>query len=168
MDIQPHVEHAMVDFMAAVDQLRYEHEALKTQLIELESAWLEATLVEPAKKIAAIAAVAEAAEAYLRTLHTHAAWEDGVLFPMVTMYFVNHAEQVQSIEADHEEAEHDLRTFLTLAHQVAEPVEHAHEQAMGLKLLHACRLLNRHFTAEEEIVFPLAEFILEDIDYMSL
>jgi iron-sulfur cluster repair protein YtfE (RIC family) len=153
MDVPAHIEHAMVDFMAAVDQLRHEHEELKTQLSELESA---------------IGSVAQAAEAYLRTLHTHASWEDGVLFPMVTMYFVNHAEQVQTIEADHEEAEHDLRTFITLARQVVNPVEHEHEQAMGLKLLHACRLLNRHFTAEEEIVFPLAEFILEDIDYMSL
>lgn len=168
MDVQANVEHAMVDFMAAVDQLRHEHEELKTQLIELESAWLEVTVSEPQHKAEAIGAVAQAAEAYLRTLHTHAAWEDGVLFPMVSMYFVDKAEQVNTIEADHEEAEHDLRTFLTLARQVAGTVELAHEQAMGLKLLHACRLLNRHFTAEEEIVFPLAEFILEDIDYMSL
>jgi iron-sulfur cluster repair protein YtfE (RIC family) len=168
MDVPAHIEHAMVDFMAAVDQLRHEHEELKTQLIELESAWLEVTVTDPHNKAAAIDTVAQAAEAYLRTLHTHASWEDGVLFPMVTMYFVNHAEQVQTIEADHEEAEHDLRTFITLARQVVNPVEHEHEQAMGLKLLHACRVLNRHFTAEEEIVFPLAEFILEDIDYMSL
>lgn len=169
MDVGTVIKHPMVDFMNAVDQLRNEHDGLKANLVLLENKWqqVEAEPVE-AKQMALIQVFAQRVEAYLKVLHAHAEWEDNVMFPMVSMYFQANADQVAAIEADHAQAELDLRTFITIARGLEQPVTRVQVQAIGMKLLHACRLLHNHFEVEEEIIFPLAEEILEDIDYMSL
>jgi hemerythrin-like domain-containing protein len=169
MDVGTTVKHPMVDFIHAVDQLRNEHEGLRATLIRMEETWHK-IITQPtmSQKVADIQALAQRVEAYLNVLHAHAIWEDEVLFPMVSMYFQANAEQVHQIEADHAQAETDLRTFITIARAADAQMQEGQVQTVGMKLLHACRLLTNHFNVEEQIVFPLAEEILEDIDYMSL
>lgn len=169
MDVGVAIKHPMLDFMNAVDQLRNEHVELKTNLVFLENKWqqIEAETDE-AKQFQLIQESAQRVEAYLKILHAHAEWEDTVMFPMVSMYFQANADQVAAIEADHAQAEVDFRTFITEARGVEQHFTREHVQVIGMRLLHACRLMNNHFVIEEEIIFPLAEEILEDIDYMSL
>jgi hemerythrin-like domain-containing protein len=169
MDIATAVKHPMIDFIHAVDQLRNEHEGLKANLVLLENKWIQiGNDTNERSKSEDIRQLAQRVEAYLKVLHAHADWEDTVLFPMVSMYFTANAEQVAKIEADHAQAEVDLKTFVTIARAVDQLVQPEQLQAIGMKLLHACRLLHNHFVVEEQIIFPLAEEILEDIDYMSL
>lgn len=169
MDVGTAIKHPMVDFMNAVDQLRNEHEGLKANLGLLENKWKQVEAeVDEAKQVQLIQESAQRVEAYLKVLHAHAEWEDNVMFPMVSMYFQANAEQVAAIEADHAQAEIDLRTFITVARGLDNKCTREQLQMIGMKLLHACRLLHNHFIVEEEIIFPLAEEILEDIDYMSL
>lgn len=169
MDVGVAIKHPMVDFMNAVDQLRNEHVELKTNLVLLEKKWqqIEAE-TDKAKQFQLIQDSAQRVEAYLKILHAHAEWEDNVMFPMVSMYFQANADQVAAIEADHAQAEVDFRTFINEARGVEQHFKSEQVQIIGMRLLHACRLFNDHFVIEEEIIFPLAEEILEDIDYMSL
>jgi hemerythrin-like domain-containing protein len=169
MDVGTAIKHPMVDFMNAVDQLRNEHDGLKANLVLLEKKWMQVeTEGNEQEQIQVIQELAQRVEAYLKVLHAHAEWEDNVLFPMISMYFQANAAQVAAIEADHVQAELDLRTFITVAKSLDDNVTAEQVRTVGMKLLHACRLLNNHFVVEEEIIFPLAEEILEDIDYMSL
>lgn len=101
---------------------------------------------------------------FMGELDVHSEWEDQVLFPMVQEYTGKDMGPIAVMEYEHELAKQSVRRFLDAAGQLQVPVNCEAAKEAASHLLQAYVILNDHFTKEEEILFPLAEQMLTDIE----
>lgn len=156
-------------FVEAVDRLKAEHDELRALLYNIRN---KGNGVASASTIAAARArlqeLRSDVTAMMKKLQQHADWEERELFPMLSRYF--HRMYAPSIlpsiwvmEKDHQLAELFVQSFMEsvngyLAGQpipVKETVSH---------LVQACLILTEHLNLEEEVVYPMTEQILTDLD----
>jgi len=162
------IEHPMIRFTEALDQLKAEHEVLRGKLQEF--AVIE-EVIRAGKRdtdwYGTLRNLKERVETFLRLLDDHSEREDLTLFPTVKMYMEESAAVIDVLEEDHQLAVQYIQAFLEeLKHSVSPIYQGCAARIIEL-LMNAHRLLHDHFKAEERLIYPLADQILDDIDYLS-
>lgn len=159
----------------ATDRLMQEHELLREQLKTLEIAAKNIKqLQDLSKGVSVLRMLTEQTSAFVASLDSHAKWEDEELFPFLQAY--QHRMTAPSIapsfwvlEKDHQLAMLFIESFQEAAAQAVKPaaaalVKQRMEEAAG-NLIQACLILSDHLTMEEQLVFPLTEQVLTDLEY---
>lgn len=150
---------------SGIEQLREEHVVLKQRLLELYNV---------AKTIGQNPAVADwspiigelrgQTASFMVEMDVHSMWEDQVLFPMVQEYTGKDMGPVAVIEHEHELAKQNVRRFLETTERLTAPVGEEQAKEAASYLLQAYVILTDHFKKEEEVLFPMAEQMLADIE----
>lgn len=161
-------EHPMLKFTRALDQLKEEHEVLRKKLREFE---VIDEIIRAGKKntdwYGTLHNLKKRVEDFQELLTRHSDWEDEALFPTVSMYVEDNAGLVDVLEEDHYLAEQYIEAFLEELKKSAAPIyQPCARRIIGL-LMNAHQLLQDHLKAEEHHIYPIAEEIIEDIDYLS-
>lgn len=173
-------------FMMMVSRLKAEHDRLKEQVHRLHERSLDlATATSRGNRLQLLEELRLETAGLLADLEQHAKWEDEELFPAVMHYFKRRMEPTMMpsmwvLEKDHELALQFFDSFMELSCSILADLQ---QDGSGnaadsyydffdvLKraadhLTQACLILQGHFHMEEEFLFPLAEEILTDIDYL--
>ncbi|WP_179136156.1 hemerythrin domain-containing protein [Paenibacillus sp. 32352] len=156
----------------ALDRLKREHDDLLHGLNEL---YAQARQVEREadheRTLPLLLQLRLRVQAFSEELERHSEWEEHELYPFLNDYF--HRKHVPSIvpslwmlEKDHELASDNLNAFLKAVHVIENNPEAMLPSQATAYLIHACRMLQEHLRQEEQIVFPMTEQILTDMDYL--
>lgn len=161
-------EHPMLKFTRALDQLKEEHVVLRRKLREFE---VIDEIIRAGKKntdwYGTLRNLKERVEEFEVLLTRHSDWEDEALFPTVAMYVEDDANMAEVLEEDHHLAVQYLQAFKEELKKCAAPIyQPCAKRIIGL-LMNAHQLLQDHLQAEEHHIYPIAEEIIEDIDYLS-
>lgn len=160
--------HPIVAFTQALDQLEEEHIKLKFKLEEFVA--INETVREGKAQsdwFATLRELKTQVEIFMGELQQHATWEEQALFPMVGLYAEENRSILEVIEGDHLLAEQYLQAFLNELSKTVAPVNQKKAEEIMTLLMSGNQLLLDHFTEEEHHVFPLADEIKKDIDYLS-
>ncbi|MFB9324868.1 hemerythrin domain-containing protein [Paenibacillus aurantiacus] len=166
-------------FMELAQRLQREHEQLKDRcgaLCELSRRAASSTsLIEAAPLLSELRTQAAS---LLALLERHSTWEDGELFPFFSRYYKLKMEptimpSLWVLEKDHELAVQFFESFLqksdaligllsmdTQGAKLTEVKQSCDDLTQG------CLILTSHFEMEEELIYPMAEDILTDMDYL--
>lgn len=156
----------------ALDRLKREHDDLLRGMNEL---YAQARLAEreavPKRALPLLLQLRLKVQALSEELERHSVWEEHELYPFLNDYF--HRKHSPSIvpslwmlEKDHELATDNLNSFLKAVHVIENNPEAMLPSQAAAYLIHACRILQEHLRREEQIVFPMTEQILTDMDYL--
>ncbi|NOU91766.1 hemerythrin [Paenibacillus sp. LMG 31456] len=160
------------ELSAALDRLTQEHGELMQVLLDMES---QARQLEQetdmSKALPSLLHLRLWVKAFMQELERHSEWEKKELFPFLNNYF--HQELSPSmipsfwaLEKDHELAEEYIQYFLRAVHEVKQESELGQLHQALAYLIHACRILKEHLAKEEQLVFPMTEQVLTDLDYL--
>lgn len=103
-------------------------------------------------------------EAFMGEMELHSAWEDHILFPMVQEYTGKDMGPVAVMEHEHELAKQNVQRFLDIIGGLPASVGSEEAKEAASYLLQVYVILMDHFKKEEEVLFPLAEQMLTDIE----
>lgn len=166
-------------FMELAMRLAREHEQLKHQcdaLRELSSRTAASTSLAGA--IPMLTELRGHTSTLLRQLERHSRWEDKELFPYFSRYYKLKMEptimpSLWVLEKDHELALQFFASFLQASNSLMGlmVVEELGASLSEVKhscddLTQGCLILTSHFQMEEELIYPMAEEILTDMDYL--
>jgi Hemerythrin HHE cation binding domain. len=162
-------------------RLEAEHEQIKAMCSALcQQSIHYATGMSSYVTIQGLSVLRDEAELLLIELKKHSSWEEEALFPVLMHYSHKKIEptimpSLWVLEKDHELAVLYIESFIqassTLLHSWRlDPLSGArlqHELKESCDCLtQGCFILTAHFQMEEELLFPLAEEILTDMDYL--
>ncbi|KRE57808.1 hemerythrin domain-containing protein [Paenibacillus sp. Soil750] len=159
-----------VELEYATDRLVAEHEELRSRLKMIEAGAKEVILVDdPVRGVELVQDLRKQTSLFVKVLERHSEWEEHDLFPFLSGYF--HRESVPSIlpsfwvlEKDHELGMSFIESFQEMS-KVVRPTAGQKQLAEAAgHLVQACLILNDHLTMEEQLVFPLAEKVLTDLE----
>ncbi|WP_138755560.1 hemerythrin domain-containing protein [Paenibacillus sinopodophylli] len=159
---------AMISF--ATDRLKEEHQHLRNQLKMFESHAKEVILIDDTEKgLQILQQLKGELPLFMDDLEQHFAWEKQDLFPFLMSYF--NREPVPTIRPSLWVLEKDHQLSVSFIHSFDEAVIDSQSTAVkkqlseaAAHLVQACLLLNDHFTMEEQVIFPLTEKILLDLE----
>ncbi|MGG1517840.1 hemerythrin domain-containing protein [Paenibacillus oryzisoli] len=159
------------ELVFATDRLRVEHDWLRLQLKTLEAKAKEAKQLHAAASgVTALRELLEQASVLEEELDRHAGWEERELFPFLLAY--HHRYAVPSIvpsfwvlEKDYQLALLFLQSFREAAAKAISPFAKPLLEEAVANLIQACLILNDHLTMEEQLVYPITEQVLTDLDY---
>src|SRR5690554_4393767 len=162
------ITHPIIEFTKALDQLEEEHIVLKDKLQEF-------VLIEEVIRLGrpntdwfgTLRDLKVRVEAFLVQLDEHAHWEDAILFPMVTSIAIDSPPMLDLIEEDHRLAMQYMEAFLDELRKSVSPINQQQAKHIISMLMNAHQLLLDHFHGEEHYIFPLAEQLQTNIDYLS-
>lgn len=154
----------------ASDRLRGEHEELRGKLRMLETIAKELMVLEDSVKgIQLIQELRKQTDQFVEELDRHSDWEEQELFPFLLTYF--HRQPAPSmmpsfwvLEKDHQLGMSFIQSFQEAVIEVTPLVVKKQLADVAAHLLQACLILNDHFTMEEQLVFPLMENVLTDLE----
>ncbi|MBH5317579.1 hemerythrin domain-containing protein [Paenibacillus sp. GSMTC-2017] len=169
-------------FMQLAIRLEEEHEKLKAKCsILCELSIRTASSSGRYGTLQMLKNLRQHAEAMLLDLEHHSKWEDEELFPVFSRYFRKSTEptilpSLWVLEKDHELALQFFESFLQVSRTLI-AVMQIDKDCSDLRLkeklkegcnqlTQGCFILSGHFQMEEELIFPLANQILTDIDYL--
>ncbi|MGR7943854.1 MULTISPECIES: hemerythrin domain-containing protein [unclassified Paenibacillus] len=169
-------------FMQLAIRLQEEHEQLKLKCSLLSELSAQTAARHGAEgSLRSLKELRAKAEELLLDLSCHAKWEDEELFPIFTRYYKRKEEptilpSMWVLEKDHELAVQFFESFLQTSRTLIGllQLEKGRPDAALMKLLkegcdqltQGCLILTGHFQMEEELIFPLADDILTDMDYL--
>jgi len=153
-------------------RLREEHAELLTSLDRLDEAAEQAErLLIPESAYQVMRKIAPQLARFLAELERHAQLEEEELIPIVDVYF--HRKRMPSMtasiwvmEKDHELADVYLKTCLQRLEAYEKDMRAAAIAEAIHCLIQGCSLIKEHFIIEENTLFPLAEELLTDMDYL--
>ena len=155
----------------AIDRLKEEHGELREKLRNLEVSAKELILVEDSEKgIQQIRALRVMTNQFMQELQKHSEWEEQDLFPFLLTYFHRQLEPSMTpsfwvLEKDHQLGVSFIRSFQEAIIDVTPLVVKKQLAGAAAHLVQACLILNDHFTMEEQLVFPLTERVLTDLEH---
>jgi hemerythrin-like domain-containing protein len=160
----------MTALSEALERLKQEHGELKLVLQEMEKQAIQVeTSTDKQGSLQSLLHLRLWTLAFREELERHSNWEEKELFPFLNAYFNSNMSPSMvpsfwTIEKDHELADEYMQSFLRAVHMLkANPAAMSINQAAAY-LVHACRILQEHLAKEEELVFPLTEQVLSDMD----
>lgn len=160
--------HPTIEFTRALDQLEEEHVELRNKLQEFVMIEEVIRLGRPDTDwFATLRDLKVRVEAFLVELKEHADWEDQALFPMVADLVADSPPMIDLIEEDHRLAMQYMEAFLNELRKSVSPINQAKAKHIISLLMNAHQLILDHFYGEERYIFPLAEQLQTNIDYLS-
>ncbi|MCD1261014.1 hemerythrin domain-containing protein [Paenibacillus athensensis] len=168
--VSEHAAHPTA-FLTMVDRLKVEHAVLQQQLKEIRQ--LAGELYAAQDCASGPCRLIELQDRVLlitEDLDRHSKWEEEELFPVLQLYFNRKllpsiTPSIWVMEKDHELARLFVQSFIDGVNGMAEPIEEGFMKEMAAQLIQACLILSEHFTLEEELVFPMTDQLLKDLDY---
>lgn len=147
-------------------RLKDEHGALKKELDhvqEMTSHMVGVLGTEESKRL--LQEIRKQMVTFMQQLEAHEHWEEVEVLPLLTEYANQGMEptfltSTWVLEEDHKQAERFVRSFLDYADQCEGADSIKLKKAITL-LSVACSVLSEHLISEEEMVFPIANRMLE-------
>ena len=161
-------DHPMIRFTQALDQLKEEHGELRKKLQEFAA--IDEIIREGKVNTdwyGTLRSLKVRVEQFMTLLEHHSEWEDTALFPTVVVYAEENAKVIEVLEEDHRLALQYLQAFLLELRRSVSPIHQSRANRIMALLMNAHKLLLDHLRAEENYIYPIAEEIIEDIDYLS-
>jgi hemerythrin-like domain-containing protein len=106
--------------------------------------------------------------AFIQELDPHSELEEGTLFPLMAKYIGRDVGPIAVMEYEHEQAKQYLKTFVELMESEPAPVCKERARELASYAIRAHSILTDHFMKEENVLFPMAETILNDDDKNEL
>lgn len=169
---QTHITIRQIGLEQMVSRLKEEHVEMRRDLTRLENAADQADRTPGVLEAAGVLqAVRLELLPFIKRLEQHAAWEEEELIPLLETYFNRHTVPTMTtsiwvMEKDHELANEFLNAYLQAVSGFG-PHPGAAAVAEAIRCLRqGCRLLREHFSIEEQTLFPSAEEMLTDLEYL--
>jgi hemerythrin-like domain-containing protein len=99
-------------------------------------------------------------EHFIGELDPHSEREEETLFPLLAKYIGREVGPIAVMEYEHELAKHHLSTFMEAMDQEKGAVDATRAKEIASYLLQAHSVLTDHFMKEENVLFPMAENML--------
>jgi iron-sulfur cluster repair protein YtfE (RIC family) len=171
VEFVPHDTARMSEFLHAAERLKEEHERLREQLAIVYSLALKlGGEVRPDERLQQLRRLRQLTTALVARLDAHMKWEEGEMFPLISSY--NNRSIAPSItpslwviEKGYELSGHFIQPFLELADAIVSGEQAEEVRQASAHLVQACLILQEHLQLEEELIFPVADEMLTDIDY---
>jgi|GEM_PF-265894 len=142
-------------------QLKREHEPLRDKMNAFVR---DAAEIGVSQEISdwsgQLAALKQKVVAFSRELDPHSEREEGALFPLMAKYIGRQMGPIAVMEYEHEQAKQNLTTFIEAVEQIEEPVNAGRAKEIVSYALQAHAILSDHFMKEENVLFPMAENLL--------
>ncbi|WP_249179138.1 hemerythrin domain-containing protein [Brevibacillus sp. NL20B1] len=152
---------AQVALCEPLAQLKREHGPLREQMdaFAREAAEIGADQ-ETTDWTAQLAALKQKVEAFVRELDPHSEREEGALFPLMAKYIGRQMGPIAVMEYEHELAKQNLKKFLEAVEQLEGTADAGRAKEIASYALQAHAVLTDHFMKEENVLFPMAENML--------
>lgn len=152
-------------------RLKEEHDSLTEQLADIQAA--AKSLYEendPARSRIALKILKLRMADFINQLHDHSVWEEREVFPVIDLYFrrlmkPSITPSIWVMEKEHELADLFVNSFMESVDALPEISTMEQNRGSVAHLVQACLILSEHFELEEELIFPLANEMLTEIDY---
>ncbi|MGG4443088.1 hemerythrin domain-containing protein [Brevibacillus fortis] len=151
----------------ALEKLKDEHLSLAEQMNELVNLAnnLKST-AEPTKRKKGLTELHELASSFRAELEKHSRREEEDLYPLMANYIERDMGPIAAMEEEHDLIHESLMSFMRIVEkEKSAPVEIA---AVHTQLLMAVEILMEHFFKEENVLFPMAEYVLSDAEKEQL
>ncbi|NOV01993.1 hemerythrin domain-containing protein [Paenibacillus planticolens] len=154
----------------ATDRLRAEHEELREKLRELETGAKEVIVSDDlVKSKQLVQELRDQTQQFVEMLERHSEWEERELFPFLLTYFDRHSApsilpSFWVLEKDHQLGLSFIESFQEAVGKVTPLVPKKQLAEITAHLVQACLILNDHFTMEEQVVFPITEQVMTDLE----
>jgi regulator of cell morphogenesis and NO signaling len=152
---------AETSYSAAIQQLFHEHPPLRQQMEQLVHQAQQLVERSGEQAVAEIQQLAEQESQFMRELEVHSEKEEQGLFPMLGRYIGTETGPIAVMEYEHSEAKRNLAEFERQVSQLKEPLTTEQLQAITAPLVRGCQILFEHFMKEENVLFPMAEKMLQ-------
>jgi iron-sulfur cluster repair protein YtfE (RIC family) len=171
LSIQTNREYAAqgIHFPAMVERWKEEHLKMRNQLKEIRK--MAASLYSLEDCSIGMCKLIEMQDQILslvEELEQHADWEEQELFPVLHTYLhpttaLSITRSLTVLEQDHDLAKKVVQSYVDGVNGMKVPIDLEFMQLMISELVTACLILLKHITLEEELVYPLADLILENL-----
>lgn len=156
-------------FPMLVERLKEEHLQMREQLSEIRT--MAASLFSLEDCSIGMCKLIELQDRILfliEELEQHSEWEERVLFPQLQSYLhpttaLSVSRSITVLEQDHDLAKRVVQTFVDGVNAMKVPIDEEFLHLMASELSTACLILLKHFTLEEELVYPLTDRIMEQL-----
>jgi iron-sulfur cluster repair protein YtfE (RIC family) len=158
--------------LSMVDRLKKEHVAMQDQLKEIRTMAGEVYMLEDCTEgMCKLVSLQDRILVLIEDLDRHSEWEERELFPILQNYFNQYmmpsiTPSIRVMEKDHDLAKQFVQSYMDGVNGMKAPIDRGFLKEMTSQLIQACVLLLEHFKLEEELVFPLTDQLLTDIDYL--
>lgn len=160
---------SQTDLCEPLAQLKREHEPLRERMNAFAR---EAEEIGASPEIRdwalPLTALDERVAAFVGELDPHSEREEGHLFPMMAKYIGREAGPIAVMEYEHEQAKQWLRSFREAVEQAGKTVTAERAKEIASYALRAQALLTDHFMKEENVLFPMAEKMLNEEEKAEL
>jgi regulator of cell morphogenesis and NO signaling len=150
-----------VQLCAPLAQLKREHGPL---LEQMDAFGREAEQIGAAVDVSdwrqPLAALKAKVDVFVRELNPHSEREEGHLFPLMAKYIGRTTGPIAVMEYEHDMAKRKLKAFREEVERLAEAVDAGRAKEIASLALQAHAILTDHFMKEENVLFPMAENIL--------
>ncbi|UJF34604.1 hemerythrin domain-containing protein [Paenibacillus hexagrammi] len=161
-------------FPAIVQRLKEEHEQMRDQLAEIRTMAVSLySLTDCSIGMCKLIELQDRILSLVEELEQHSEWEEKELFPLLQSYFsrakaFSIARSIIVLEQDHDLAKQVVKAYVDGVNAMRVPIDMEFLHYMTAELVRACLLLLKHFTLEEELVYPLINQILSELESASI
>jgi iron-sulfur cluster repair protein YtfE (RIC family) len=156
-------------FPLLVERLKKEHVQMREQLSEIRT--MAASLYSLEDCSIGMCKLIELQDLILslvEELEQHSEWEEKELFPLLQSYLqpttaLSVSRSMTVLEQDHDLAKRVVQVFVDGVNAMKMPIDEEFLHLMASELMTACLILLKHFTLEEELVYPLTDRIVEQL-----
>lgn len=149
---------------SGVEQLKEEHAVLKSKLSDIYESAKGIGKECTADRYGFLQKLREKVTAFMRELACHSGWEDEVLLPVVADF--TGIKKVASMGFDYMIGIQNMKQFLNIVEGLrAVPVQAEDAKRAAACLFKAHDALSDQFRIEEEVLFPMAEEMLTDMEH---
>lgn len=154
---------------APLAQLKREHEPLREQM---DAFAREAEKIGAASDISdwrgPLAALKASVDAFVRELDPHSEREEGHLFPLMAKYIGRTMGPIAVMEYEHDLAKTNLKRFREAVERLEGAVDAERAKEIASYVIQAHAVLTEHFMKEENVLFPMAEKLLNEEEKAEL
>ncbi|NQX67525.1 hemerythrin domain-containing protein [Paenibacillus alba] len=156
-------------FPMLVERLKEEHLQMREQLTEIRTMAASLySLVDCSIGMCKLIELQDRILYLVEELEQHSEWEEQDLFPQLQAYLngamaLSFSRSITVLEQDHDLAKRVVQAFVDGVNAMKVPIDMEFLHLMASELMTACLILLKHFTLEEELVYPLIDPIVEQL-----
>ncbi|WP_235832740.1 hemerythrin domain-containing protein [Gottfriedia acidiceleris] len=155
-----------VELCEALQLLKDEHAGLNVQkldLFESSNALINESLLE--NKLKKLEELLSKVMTFIAILDPHSQKEEGHLFELMAKHIGRENGPIAVMEMEHDQAKSLIRQFLTKTEVIS--INSNFDEICNL-VIEAYHVLTSHFMKEEQVLFPMAQYILSESEKNSL
>ncbi len=155
--------HQSKELCKALQILRNEHIQLNEQKLDLfEEACGIMKESSTEKRMEKLTELRSKVEAFMKALEPHSQKEEGHLFEIMASYIGRSHGPLVVMEMEHDQAKELISAFLMETEEISGNREFVHETCK--LVIEAYHVLTSHFMKEEQVLFPMAQNLLSEVE----